>query len=335
MQEPGEQAEVAHAPDEPAIETAARHMVERVPRGTADENVGTMLAGLAGGEFDTANAVYVLDNDDRLLGIVTLRRLLGEGMQRRLGDIMVSPRGTVLPDVDQELVAFAAIEHDLAEVPVVDEHKRLLGVVPPRALLRIQSREHSEDISRLVGMRRDTEVARHAIEDNAAIRALQRLPWLLVGLVGGGFATWLMATFEAQMQSRIAVAFFIPALVYLAGAVGTQSVSVAVRGLSISRMTLAELTRSELLTGMLIGLALAGLSYPVILFTLGDGRLAIAVCIALVVASTLSTTIGLLLPWTLWKLDMDPALGSGPVATILQDLVSLGAYFLSVALLLA
>jgi len=84
MQEPGEQAEVAHAPDEPAIETAARHMVERVPRGTADENVGTMLAGLAGGEFDTANAVYVLDKDDRLLGIVTLRRLLGEGMQRRL-----------------------------------------------------------------------------------------------------------------------------------------------------------------------------------------------------------------------------------------------------------
>lgn len=324
----------AEAAADDDVETASQHMVERVPRGAPGDTVGAMLAGLAGDEFDTANAVYVLDNGGRLFGVVTLRRLLAEGMQRHLADIMVRPRTTVTPDIDQELVAVAAIDHDLSEVPVVDDQGYLVGVVPPRALLRIQRREHLEDINRLAGIMRDSELARHAMEDNATARAFKRLPWLIVGLIGGGFATWLMAMFESEMQGRLAVAFFVPALVYLSGAIGTQSLSVAVRGLSISRLTLAELTRSELLTGMVIGVVLATLSYPAIVFTLGDRALAGAVCIALIVASALSTTIGLLLPWGFWKLGKDPALGSGPVATILQDLVSLAAYFVSVALLL-
>jgi magnesium transporter len=316
------------------VETAATHMVERVPTGRADDNVGGILANLAGEEYDAANAVYVLDETSKLLGIVSLRTLLGAGMQKRLGDIMVSPRATVEPDQDQELVTVLAIDHNVSEVPVLSRDGRLMGVVPARALLRIQSREHMEDISLFAGLLRDTEAARHAIEDSILKRAIQRLPWLIVGLVGGGLATWLMAEFEDEMQSRLAVAFFVPALVYLAGAIGTQSVAIAVRGLSTSRMTLLELARSELFTGMLIGLILAALSFPMIVLTLGDSRLALAVCVALVIASTLSTTIGLLLPWTLTKAGIDPAYGSGPIATILQDLVSLSAYFLSIAVLL-
>jgi magnesium transporter len=163
---------------------------------------------------------------------------------------------------------------------------------------------------------------------------MHRLPWLIVGLAGGGLATWLMAAFESEMQTRLAVAFFVPALVYLAGAVGTQSVAIAVRGLSTSRLTLLELTRTELITGMLIGLILAALSFPAIVLIFSDVRLAMAVAFALVIASTLSTTIGLLLPWALSKLNIDPAYGSGPIATILQDLLSLAGYFICIAVLL-
>lgn len=320
--------------DADEIETAAHHMVLRVPTGGPGDHVGAMLASLAGEEYDAANAVYVLDDHQKLLGIVSLRKLLGQGMQRRLGDIMDAPAAVVESGVDQEIVAVTAIDHGVSEVPVVDSAQRLLGVVPARALLRIQRREHIEDINLLAGILRETHVARRAIEGNVVSRAMHRLPWLIVGLAGGGLATWLMAAFEAEMQSRIAVAFFVPALVYLAGAVGTQSVTIAVRGLSTSRLTLLELTRSELITGMLIGLILAALSLPVIIMTLGDTRLAIAVSVALVIASTLSTTIGLLLPWALSRLGIDPAYGSGPIATILQDLLSLVGYFISIALIL-
>ena len=313
---------------------ASEHMVERIPTGAAEDLVGAILASLAGEEFDAANAVYVLDAQKRLLGIVNLRTLLGAGMQRRLSEIMQPPKATVEPDEDQEIVAVLAIEHGISEVPVVNRDRQLVGVVPARALLRIQRREHMEDISLFAGIMRDTEAARHAIEGSVWSRAIQRLPWLIVGLAGGAAATWLMAEFEDEMQSRLAVAFFVPALVYLAGAIGTQSVAITVRGLSTSKMSLLELTRSELFTGMLIGLILAALSFPMIMLTLGDTRLALAVCIALVIASTLSTTIGMLLPWSLAKSGIDPAYGSGPIATILQDLVSLAGYFISIAVLL-
>jgi magnesium transporter len=317
-----------------SVETAEHHMVERVPCGAPGDTVGAMLASLAEEEFDAANAVYVLDDKRHLLGIVSLRTLLGAGMQRRLTDIMQTPSATVHPDEDQELVAVVAIERGVSEVPVIDSKQRLVGVVPSTALLKIQLREHIEDINRLAGILRDNEQASDAIDGNVLSRAMRRLPWLIVGLGGGGLATWLMAAFEGELQTRLTVAFFVPALVYLAGAIGTQSVTIAVRGLSISRQTLPELTKSELFTGMLIGIILAALSYPMIVLTLGDMNLAMAVCIALIIASTLSTTIGLLLPWTLWKLGIDPAYGSGPLATILQDLLSLAAYFACITIML-
>jgi magnesium transporter len=334
MQAPVQKTMPLEDRDTGAVETASQHMVERVPCGAPGETVGAMLANLAGEEFDAANAVYVLDDERHLLGIVSLHTLLGAGMQRRLAEIMHTPSATAYPEEDQELVAVTAIEHAVSEVPVIDSERRLMGVIPSRALLKIQRREYIEDIDRLAGIMRDNEFATHVMDGNAMVRALRRLPWLIVGLAGGGLATWLMAAFEGEMQTRLAVAFFVPALVYLAGAIGAQSVTITVRGLSISRLTLPELTKSELFTGMVIGIILAALAYPMIALALGDMRLATAVCIALIIASTLSTTIGLLLPWALWKLGTDPAYGSGPLATILQDLLSLLAYFACIAILL-
>ncbi|MDJ0927094.1 MAG: magnesium transporter [Gammaproteobacteria bacterium] len=315
-------------------ETAAQHMVERVPTGSAQATVGAILGDLAADSFGSVNAVYVLDNRKRLLGVVPMATLLGAGMQTALTNLMVPPATTVSPEDDQEKVAAAAVDYGISDVPVTDARGRLLGIVPARALLRIQRGEHIEDIDRLAGILRNDQQARAALEGGRFANASRRLPWLLLGLAGGALATWVMAAFEAELQRRITVAFFVPAIVYLAGAVGTQSVAIAVRGLSLSQLNLRALTTSELLTGVIIGVVLAGLAFPAIVFFLGDLQLAIAVCLALVVASALSTTIGLLLPWFIWKGGGDPALGSGPVATILQDILSLLAYFGIVAWLL-
>ncbi len=315
-------------------ETAAQHMVERVPTGAAAATVGAILGELAAATFSSVNAVYVLDRRDRLLGVVPMATLLGAGMQRRLDEIMLPPVATVEPEDDQELVAAAAVEHGISDVPVTDSAGRLLGVVPARALLRIQRGEHIEDFNRLAGILRENRKALAAIDGGQVSNALRRLPWLVLGLAGGAMATWVMASFEAELEKRIAVAFFVPAIVYLAGAIGTQSVTIAVRGLSLSQLSLRALTASELMTGMIIGLVLAALSFPALAWFLDDIRLAMAVSLALVIASMLSTTIGLLLPWAIWRAGADPAFGSGPVATILQDILSLLAYFGIVAWLL-
>jgi magnesium transporter len=153
------------------------------------------------------------------------------------------------------------------------------------------------------------------------------LPWLLVGMAGSAVATAMMTRFEAALAAHIAVAFFIPAIVYLADAVGTQSEAVAVRSLSLTGADLLPLLAGELGTGILIGVTLGSLAFPLVWLGFGSAALATAVAIALTVASSVATTIGFMLPWLFSKLGYDPALGSGPLATVVQDVLSLVIYF--------
>jgi magnesium transporter len=145
----------------------------------------------------------------------------------------------------------------------------------------------------------------------------------VVGLIGSTLATLIVASFENAMARVPAIAFFVPGLVYLADAIGTQPEAVAVRGLSLARVGLAHLIGDELRTGLLIGVALAALAGPGVWLAFGDPRLALALAAACAVA----TVLGLLLPWLIGRLGYDPAYGSGPLATIVQDLLSLLIYF--------
>lgn len=152
-------------------------------------------------------------------------------------------------------------------------------------------------------------------------------------LNGSMVATFIVARFEQALSSKVAIAFFVPGLVYLADAIGTQTEAVAVRGLSLSHSRLAHLVGGELRTGLLIGLTLGLITLPAVWLVFGDFRLAAAVALALFCAGGVATTIGLLLPWLLQRLGTDPAYGSGPLATIIQDVLSLLIYFLVVSLM--
>jgi magnesium transporter len=217
---------------------------------------------------------------------------------------------------------------------VLGDDGRLLGVVGPATLMHVLRREHVEDLHRLAGITRETAQARHALEAPPLRRLRHRLPWLLVGLLGSALATWLVSRFEGALAAQPALAFFIPALVYLADAIGTQTEAVAVRGLSLSRVGLARLFGGEMRTGLLIGLVLAALAWPLVWLAFGDLRLASTVTAALAASSVVASTLGLLLPWLLARAGTDPAYGSGPLATIVQDVLTLAIYFALAAAIL-
>ena len=253
-------------------------------------------------------------------------------MDRHEVDLLVLPRRTAAVweaclDADPEHVASAALRHGMAAVPVVDHGGHLLGVVPPRTLMEVLRREHIEDLHRMAGIRRETTQARLAIEAPPVRRVRDRLPWLLAGLAGSVLATGVVATFEAALQAKIALAFFVPAIVYLADAIGTQTEAIAVRGLSLSHAPMRELVWGEMRTGLMIGVVLGALAWPAVWLVFADAQLASAVALSLVAAGTVATTIGLTLPWLLARLGRDPAFGSGPIATIVQDVLSLAIYF--------
>jgi magnesium transporter len=157
----------------------------------------------------------------------------------------------------------------------------------------------------------------------------------LVGLVGSILATFVVSRFEHALEERVAIAFFVPGLVYLADAIGTQTEAVAVRGLSMTHVPLRILLAEELKAGLLIGLILGGATVPLVWLVFADMSLALAVALALFFAGGVATSIGLLLPWALSRIGQDPAFGSGPVATIIQDVLSLLIYFTIVSLLVS
>jgi magnesium transporter len=316
-----------------AAETAAQHLVRRVLVVRAEEKVGAALSRLPGQTYDCLDAAYVTDDEGHLRGLIRLTDLLALPPERTVGESMTADPPRVRPPEDQEQIALLALRHAVAAVPVVDDGGRLLGVVPPGALIEILRREHVEDLHRLTGILTETDQARSAIESPPGRRLRQRLPWLLVGLLGSIVATAIMAGFERTLEARVAIAFFVPAIVYLADAIGTQTEAIAVRFLSLRHAPLGRLLGGELVTGLLIGLALGVLIFPTVLFAFSDLRLALAVTLSVVAAGCVASAAGLVFPWMLSRAGMDPAFGSGPVATIVQDVLSLLIYFVIVCAL--
>jgi magnesium transporter len=311
----------------PHREIVASHLVEGAARARPEETAGDVLARLAEEKPASVELVLVVDGHARLHGVVPIRKLFAAPAQAKVKEILSHGFPSVTPGTDQEHAASLALHHGVDALPVVDAQGRVLGVMPSQALLQVLRREHVEDLHRLAGIKRETAQARHAIEDPPLRRARHRLPWLLVGLAGSALATAAMAGMERTLQAHIAIAFFVPALVYLADAIGTQTETVAVRGLSLTRTGLAPLLAGELRTGMLIGTVLGALSFGPIWLVFGDARLAAAVAISILAAGTVANGIGMLFPWLLHRFGFDPAYGTGPGSTVVQDVCTILVYF--------
>jgi magnesium transporter len=321
-------AHSTYAPD-----TAGYHLSRRVPTGCGDETTADAVARLRAERYDCVNALYVVDEAGRLQGYIQMAALLGAPDEARLASLMITPPPQATPETDQERIALLAVTHGLGAVPVVDSSGRLLGAVPPEALIQVLRQEHVEDLHRLAGVAADNMPVRAAIEASPLRRVRNRLPWLLLGLVGSFFATAIMASFEVTLRAHLAIAFFVPAIVYLADAIGTQTEAITVRFLSHRHARLSELLPRELAVGGLIGLALGALTLLTGWLAFGDLLLACAVGLSISFAGVTAAVVGLTLPWALSKASLDPAFGSGPIATVIQDVLSLLIYFWIVSIL--
>jgi magnesium transporter len=316
------------------LESAAHHLVETAPTAAATDTVAEALRRLGSEHAADAANVYVVDPRHQLVGVVPIGELLRQPSNRPLGEIMGQPPPAVGLETDQERVANVALRHHVTAVPVADSAGRFLGVVPAQALLQILRHEHVEDLHRMAGIRREGLQARHALEATPVRRARDRLPWLLVGLAGSMVATAVVDGFEHTLQAQLAVAFFMPGLVYLTDAIGTQCEAITVRGLSTTHQPAGKLLWGELRTGLLLGAVLGALVFAGVLAAYQNVRLALAVGGTVVTAGLTACTVGVGLPWLLNRLGRDPAFGSGPLGTIIQDVLTLLIYFLAVTWLL-
>jgi magnesium transporter len=158
-----------------------------------------------------------------------------------------------------------------------------------------------------------------------ARRLWHRLPWLLVGLLGAMGAIAIIGGFKGQLEANVLLAFFIPAVVYMADAVGTQTETVLIRALSAG-ITVRSVLRRELVTGLVMGVVIGAAFLIFALIGWGDADVAAAVALAMLASCSIATVVAMALPALFQRLGLDPAFGCGPLATVLQDLLSIAVY---------
>jgi len=304
--------------------TAANLMTAVVPQALPNASVAETMEALRSRSWDEVGHIYLLDEQSQLVGQVPIERLLTARPDIRLNALRGDPPLIVRAGDNAETVALLAVERHDADVAVLDEPSRFMGAIPIGRLLAILHEEHVDDILRMGGLAAFHPVPPEMGGTAHIVRA--RLPWLMIGLIGGFLAGGVASVFEAPLRDNITLAFFLPLVVYMADAVGTQTETVLVRALAYGKVTLGAQLLREGTVGLLIG-CIVGLSAGACLLAWG-GTKSVALTLALTLALTtvIATLVASLLPIGLSRVGVDPALASGPVATVVQDILSVAVY---------
>jgi magnesium transporter len=303
-----------------------------VPRAHPSQSAGAALRAILGRSFESATDVAVVDGDV-LRGVVALEALLEADSERPIGELANRTFASVPAQADREHAAAMAARLGTRTVAVVGGGGRFAGFVPPERLIGVLFQEHEEDLARLGGSLARSSVAMQASLEAIPRRLWHRLPWLGLGLIGAMLSAAIVASFEEELRAEVLLAFFVPAVVYMADAVGTQTETVVIRGMSLG-VPIRDVAVRELLTGVIIGSLIAVSFFLFALVVWESTRVAAVVSLSLLVSTSLATAVAMLLPYLLARLGRDPAFGAGPLATVIQDLLSIAAYFgIAVALL--
>ncbi|WP_039018614.1 magnesium transporter [Halocynthiibacter namhaensis] len=268
--------------------------------------------------------VIIVDPRLKPTGYVTLGKLLASARDIPLSDITEDTFRTIRVLQEEEDVAYAFNQYHLISAPVVDEDDRLVGVITIDDAMAVLDDEHEEDILRLAGVGETSSLSDRVIETTKA-----RFPWLFVNLITAILASLVIAQFEATIAQYVALAVLMPIVASMGGNAGTQSLTVAVRALATKDLTSSNLWRvikREALVGLANGMIFALFMGVVGYVWFGSMMLGVVLAIAMVVNLVIAGLAGILVPVTLEKLDIDPALASGAFVTTVTDIVGFFAF---------
>ena len=274
--------------------------------------------------FELFYTAYVVDEYDHLIGTIGTTELLLAERNALIGNLMNPDVVAVDQDLDQEEVARVAQEYDLVVVPVIDNHLKLIGRVTLDDLVDVIVEEHNEDLGHLAG------TGHEEVTETSVLRTSgDRLPWLLIGLFGGFLTAIVMSFYENAIISLPDVAYFIPLVAALGGSIGIQSSTIVVRGLATGAIQTTDILvrlwkelRVGLLNGIICSIILTLMSF----YLTSDLSRAITSGIALLIVVCFAATVGSTIPIILKRMNIDPALATGPFITTTNDIIGITIY---------
>lgn len=274
---------------------------------------------------ETIYYLYVLDEDNHLVGVLSLRDLIIAEEHLRMSDVMDQHVVSVSVGLDQAEVAQMIRNYEFLAVPVVDFQNHLLGIITVDDIIDVMDEEASDDYSKFAAV---SDV--HRPDDSPIQAAKKRLPWLIILLFLGMFTASLIGQFEETLGKLPLLAVFIPLIAGMAGNTGTQSLAVAVRGLATGDyggQGKIKLMIREATTGLVTGTTCGTLITIVIYLWQGKLYLGLLVGIAIMITLTVATLSGSFIPIMMERLNIDPAVASGPFITTINDIISIMIYF--------
>lgn len=276
-------------------------------------------------DLDEIYYIYVVDNENRLKGVLPLKKMITHPSVSKIKHVMQTDPVSVKVDMPIEEVAIDFEKYDLVAMPVVDSIGRLVGQITVDDVMD-QVREQSErDYQLASGISSDIDA-----DDSIFAQTKARLPWLLIGIIGGIVNSLILGGFEAQLATVTALAFFIPLIGGTGGNVGVQASAIVVQGLANGRLELSDFWH-QIWRGVRIALlnaiVISGVVFAYISLTQpGDYALVMAVSVSLFAVVIFATVFGTLVPLTLERLHVNPALATGPFIQITNDVVGLLIY---------
>jgi len=271
------------------------------------------------------HSIYVVDDEDRLKGRLSLKDLLTTSTKTHISEIYIKKVDYVRVETKDVEVARIMQKYDLEAIPVIDELGRLVGRVTIDDIIDIIKEEADKDYQLAAGISQDVEADDSILELTKA-----RLPWLVLALFGGFISVKVLGIFEPMMESHRMLLFFTPLIAAMAGNVGVQSSAIVVQGLANNSITGSLWNRllKELSLSLLNGSILAGILILGSHFLLGyEFIIGITVSIALLSVIVIASLIGTFIPIVLDKYGVDPALATGPFITTSNDIIGIIIYF--------
>ena len=271
-------------------------------------------------------SIYVVDDDNTLLGILSLKKLLTTSSSTKLEEVYNSKVHYVKVTEKDVEVANMIQKYDLMEIPVVDELKRLQGVITVDDIIDVLRDEADENYQLAAGITRNVDAS-----DNILTLTKARLPWLLIGMFGGLGAASIIHGFEEALSKYTALILFIPLIQSTAGNVGIQSSAIVVQGLAngtIKGKIMGRLFK-EFLLGLLNGVGISSIVLIISYFFFGTSfMISITIVIALITVIVNAAVIGTFIPIFLDKRGIDPAVSTGPFITTSNDILGVFIYFM-------
>ena len=311
-------------------ESAGRIMAVNVPIAQDNATIADIenLLLKEAKNLETINYIYIVNSEKKLTGVISIKEVFCLPKTTSVSQVMKKELVKVRPRTDQERVAMLAIRHNLKAIPVVDIENKFLGAVPSDVILNILHQENIEDVLRSAGVHSFGDPAKYLITAPPIFHFKKRLPWLTVGTFGGFAAAILISAFERILQELLILAAFIPAVVYMADAVGAQAQMIFVRSLVIDQnLNFKKYFQREIIVSILLAVTLA-LAISLLTFVWQKSLiLSLILGLSFFLTIIIAATTAILLPWIFYKLRYDPAIASGPLATIIRDVLSIIIYF--------